>query len=192
MRYYEVITALAYLSLFIELTVFHVPSQVSVVSEKLASAVSPLKAVLDKLVRLLFVAVCILTLIYPLMELVFNLGFNPEPTELVGGLGATLMVVGRAITTVAVFTIRVKNSQRGDDFFLHTEGLYRYSRNPIQLGMYLFLIGAACVYWNPIFLAGIAVYFAYMHVILLREEHFLLSRFKQDYAEYLKRTARYF
>ena len=192
MRYFEVITSLAYLSLFIELTVFHVPSHVSLVSEKLAPAVSPLKAVLDKLVRLFFVAVCILTILYPLMELAFDLGFNPEPTVLAGVLGTSLMVAGRVMTTVAVFTIRAKNSQRGDDFFLHTEGMYRYSRNPIQLGMYLFLIGAVCVYWNPLFLAGIAVYVAYMHVILLREEHFLRSKFKQDYAEYLERTGRYF
>ena len=191
MRYYEVITALAYLSLFVELTVFHVPSQVSVVSEKLAPAISPLKAMLGKLVRLSFVGVGILTFIYPLTELVFDVGFAFEPTALMGVFGATLMVVGRTVTTAAVFTIRVKNSQCGDDFFLHTEGMYRYSRNPIQLGMYLFLFGAVCVYWNPIFLAGIAVYFAYMHVILLREEQFLRSKFKQDYADYLERTARY-
>lgn len=191
MKYYEVITLLAYLSLLLELTVFHVPSKVSVVSEVFDSAVPPLKAVTGKAVRLFFVAVSIATFLYPLTELIFGVGLHREPMALAGMAGVILMVSGRVLTTVAVFTIRARNSQEGEDFFLHTEGVYRYSRNPIQLGLYLLLVGMAAVYWNPLFVAGIVVYTVYMHVILLREERFLQQQFKEKYAEYVEQTGRY-
>jgi protein-S-isoprenylcysteine O-methyltransferase Ste14 len=153
--------------------------------------VPPLKAVTGKAVRLFFVAVSIATFLYPLTELIFGVGLHREPMALAGMAGVILMVSGRVLTTVAVFTIRARNSQEGEDFFLHTEGVYRYSRNPIQLGLYLLLVGMAAVYWNPLFVAGIVVYTVYMHVILLREERFLQQQFKEKYAEYVEQTGRY-
>ena len=191
MKYYEVVTVLAYLSLLLELTVFHVPSKVSVVSETIDVSVPPLKTALDKVVRLALVAVSIATFLYPLAELVLGLDLHTEPSMLAGLLGAVLMVAGRVMTTVAVFTIRARNSQEGDDFFLHTKGVYRYSRNPIQVGLYLLLLGMLAVYWNPIFAAGVMIYAVYMHVILLREERFLQGQFQEAYAAYTETTRRY-
>ncbi len=191
MKYYQVVIGLVYLSLLLELTVFHVPSKVSVLSETVVPEVSSLKKVTAKAVRLICVLLSIATFLYPLAELLFGLGLHPEPTTLAGMVGVVLMVAGRVLTTAAVFTIRARNSQEGEDFFLHTEGVYRYSRNPIQVGLYVLLLGMVTVYWNPLFLAGIVLYAAYMHVVLLKEERFLQQQFNEQYRTYLQSTRRY-
>jgi len=72
-----------------------------------------------------------------------------------------------------------------------TKGLYRYSRHPMYLTMFLLLIGAgiASASWIPILFAIVSMI---MWVPLsTSEEDFCLEKYSDDYREYMNRTPRW-
>jgi protein-S-isoprenylcysteine O-methyltransferase Ste14 len=74
---------------------------------------------------------------------------------------------------------------------LRTGGAYRFSRNPMYLGLDATLLAAALFTLNPIVLligGGIA---AVHHRIILAEEECLRKMFGQDFEEYCRRVGRY-
>jgi len=80
----------------------------------------------------------------------------------------------------------------GEDTTLKTNGIYRFSRNPIYVGVDL--IAIASVLFIPVIInilcavLGIIVH----HFIILSEEKFLESRFGEDWMKYKRRTRQYF
>jgi protein-S-isoprenylcysteine O-methyltransferase Ste14 len=75
---------------------------------------------------------------------------------------------------------------------LKTNGLYRFSRNPMYLGFDLLTLGSILYLANwLIFFAGIYSIVIY-HFIILGEEKFLAQRFGSDYAAYQDKVRRYF
>jgi protein-S-isoprenylcysteine O-methyltransferase Ste14 len=74
---------------------------------------------------------------------------------------------------------------------LRTMGIYRISRNPIYLAVYLFCAGSCLYFPEPgnIAVAFYAIYFH--HRIVLSEEKFLETRFGEEWREYCKRVRRY-
>jgi protein-S-isoprenylcysteine O-methyltransferase Ste14 len=80
----------------------------------------------------------------------------------------------------------------GEETLLKTKGIYRFSRNPIYVGVDL--IAIASVFFLPVILniafaiIGIAIH----HAIILSEEEFLEGRFGEDWLNYKRTTRRYF
>lgn len=74
---------------------------------------------------------------------------------------------------------------------LRTSGLFRFSRNPMYLGVYSTLLAAFLYTLNPIvfFLAVFVV--AVHHKIVLAEEQYLSGVFGEEYADYCCRVRRY-
>lgn len=71
-------------------------------------------------------------------------------------------------------------------------GVFRFSRNPIYLGMLLVLIGLAVALANPLALALAAVFAAWMDRFQVRAEERALSRaFGREYREYSARVRRW-
>jgi len=74
---------------------------------------------------------------------------------------------------------------------LRTQGLYKFSRNPLYLGLYIMNIGAVLYTMNVLVLiigvAGIIVH----HLIVIEEEKFLQNRFGNDYINYKNNVRRY-
>ena len=74
---------------------------------------------------------------------------------------------------------------------LITTGIFRYSRNPIFLFMDLYFTGIMLIYPNIVFIVvTICVIFG-IHLQIMREEKFLLSKFGEEYMKYKKHTRRY-
>ncbi len=73
-----------------------------------------------------------------------------------------------------------------------TEGIYRFSRNPIYLGFNLMTIGSAIYHYQfiPVYIAAAYSMMVY-HLIILGEERFLGKRFGKQYKKYMKNTRRY-
>ena len=74
---------------------------------------------------------------------------------------------------------------------LKTHGLYKYTRNPIYVSVYMLGL-ASCIYvphWLNISLLVIAI--TIHHFIIKAEEKFLLAKFKEQWFEYTKRVRRY-
>jgi protein-S-isoprenylcysteine O-methyltransferase Ste14 len=74
---------------------------------------------------------------------------------------------------------------------LRTGGIYRFSRNPMYLGVHLITLAAMLLtlkWW--VIIPGIFSVYAY-HQITLGEEKFLEERFGNEYLQYKKSTRRY-
>ena len=78
-----------------------------------------------------------------------------------------------------------------EDTVLKTEGIYRFSRNPMYLGFNLITL-ASIVYGINVITAVMGLYSIIIyHFIILGEEGFLVKRFGNDYIKYKRNVRRY-
>ena len=91
----------------------------------------------------------------------------------------------RTKTTISPFT-------PSETSVLLTEGMYRYSRNPMYLGLLLLII-AATIWFGTWFGIIISLFFIVLLNILqiLPEEEALLQIFGEEYLEYKKKVRRW-
>jgi len=75
---------------------------------------------------------------------------------------------------------------------LITEGLFRFSRNPMYLGMFLVVFGAAVCFRNIIGLASVLAYLLILQFMFIPyEEEKNEATFGNKYLEYKKRVRRW-
>lgn len=113
-----------------------------------------------------------------------------------GTVGALLFLVGFALPLWAsnIFAIEMTEILPASptNRVLVTRGPYRYSRNPMYLGMVLMLLGAA-VYLGtlPMFVAALA-HFLVMNFVFVRfEEGKMARQFGEAYTAYTKSVRRW-
>ena len=78
-----------------------------------------------------------------------------------------------------------------EDTKLKVNGLFRFSRNPMYLGVYTTILASVVYTLNPILLAVCIFVIAVHHRIVLAEEQYLLQVFGEEYREYSARVRRY-
>lgn len=72
------------------------------------------------------------------------------------------------------------------------EGLYRYVRNPMYVGMLLVLLGESALFRSTALVVYTAIWFAFVNAIVIGyEEPHLRRRFGAPYAEYCRRVGRW-
>ncbi len=103
------------------------------------------------------------------------------------GIGVMLFTLG--IISLGTFSLRVGLAQENTS--LRTTGIYRLSRNPMLLGLYLMALGSAIYVQNPVNWVLVIVALAVHHKIILAEENFLRARFGDQWIKYRKRVRRY-
>ena len=75
---------------------------------------------------------------------------------------------------------------------LVTTGVYRFTRNPMYLGMLLFLLAAVVYLWSPVALLGPLVFVAYINRFQIGpEERVMHERFGPDFAAFCARVRRW-
>ena len=75
---------------------------------------------------------------------------------------------------------------------LVTTGLYRFSRNPMYLGMVIVLIGLAALFGNLWLLVGPLAFALYINRFQIKpEEQMMAAKFGSDYAGYKSRVRRW-
>jgi len=74
---------------------------------------------------------------------------------------------------------------------LITNGMFKYSRNPIFLFMDLYFTGIMLIYPNIVFILLAIGTIIGIHSQILREEEFLLNKFGERYIKYKNKTRRY-
>jgi len=99
------------------------------------------------------------------------------------------------ILLTVISTVNLGSSTRlglpTENTTLRTNGLYRYSRNPIYVGFNLLTIASILYLFNIIILLlGLYSIIIY-HFIILGEERFMENRFGRDYIEYKQKVRRY-
>lgn len=114
------------------------------------------------------------------------------------GLGALVLVAcGLAVAVAGVMSFRrarttVNPMQPGQVSSMVTGGVYRFSRNPMYLGM-LFVLAAWAVWLASLpALLGLPIFVLYMNRFqIVPEERVLSQRFAAEFASYARRTRRW-
>lgn len=107
------------------------------------------------------------------------------------------IVLGISIDVASLWTFwRVKttiNPMRPESSSsLVVVGIYRYSRNPMYVGLAIFLTAWACYLSAPIALFGVIGFVVYLtYFQILPEEQALLALFGAEYREYLSTVRRW-
>ena len=109
-------------------------------------------------------------------------------------LGILLCYIGLLIFICSVasfgdsWRIGIDNDNQGK---LVTNGVFKYSRNPLFLCMDIYFIGITLVYPRLIFIIMTLIFVVAVHRQILNEEKHLLNIYKEDYKNYKKQTRRY-
>ena len=123
------------------------------------------------------------------------------PSALLLIVALLLAVVGLSVSIWAIVYMRRKGDGNPMDAFGHevaprtshlmTQGPYRYSRNPMLTGIFIYYAGVCLwlVSWQS--LAVFAVFVAVMLVQVRSEEKRLRRDFGNEYDEYCRRTRRF-
>ncbi len=102
--------------------------------------------------------------------------------------GGLLILVWSIISFGDSFRVGIDTDQPAD---LITIGVFAFSRNPIYVGFWFFLLGQFLVFPNWILFIFIGAATWLFHRQVLREEEFLKEHFGGKYAEYRNQVRRY-
>ncbi|WP_317932490.1 isoprenylcysteine carboxylmethyltransferase family protein [Halioxenophilus sp. WMMB6] len=125
-----------------------------------------------------------------LPPLAWNRTATLAATLVLVGLGlaielAAIIAFRRAKTTINPLTPNASSQ-------LVTAGLYRYSRNPMYVGLCLQLLAWATFLAAPLALLGVVLFILLVSYLqILPEERALNARFGDDYRRYLSQTKRW-
>jgi protein-S-isoprenylcysteine O-methyltransferase Ste14 len=121
-----------------------------------------------------------------------GLGFNRLP-GMFNWISLALLAIGSLVVVTGIINLHLslKVGLPDHETSLKTNGLYRFSRNPIYSGLFLVTL-ASCLYFPEPGNIGLAVYAIFFHHrIILSEEKFLAERFGEQWVSYTKNTRRY-
>lgn len=111
--------------------------------------------------------------------------------------GGTVMALGLVIDLISVAKFfqektTVNPLSPGKSTALVTSGLYRFSRNPMYLGMLLILIGWACIIGSLFSVPLLALFVVAINELQIKpEEAILETLFPEDYPAYCQRVRRW-
>jgi protein-S-isoprenylcysteine O-methyltransferase Ste14 len=71
------------------------------------------------------------------------------------------------------------------------KGIYRFSRNPMYVGMFLIFLGTSIACASLIFLLLTTIFMILSHIVVVYEERFCIQKYGNSYREYLNRIPRW-
>ncbi|MDF7775011.1 isoprenylcysteine carboxylmethyltransferase family protein [Sphingomonas sp. AOB5] len=114
-------------------------------------------------------------------------------SDLIGWFG---IVAGMSIVLTALGLFRRAGTRAEpwrESSAIVTDGVYRWTRNPMYLGMALTYAGIALLCDSLIALALLVpVIFVIQRQVIEREEAYLIARFGEPYRDYMARVRRWF
>ena len=126
----------------------------------------------------------------PLLSLTF-----PIPVSLRIAVGVILILAGATVVILAKRDLKNAGQPAapGKPTTQVVEtGIYRFSRNPLYLGLVAVLIGLGLsvniAWWT---ILTLPMFFALQHLLIIPEEQYLLGRFGEQYATYMSRVRRW-
>lgn len=112
-------------------------------------------------------------------------------------LGVTVGGFGLVLSLLAVLSFKrlrttVDPRRPEASSRLATAGVYRYSRNPMYVGVFLILVGWALILGNLMSVLAAFLFVAYItRYQILPEEHMLEARFGDDFRMYKSKVRRW-
>jgi len=108
-------------------------------------------------------------------------------------LQSNLLISGMIVYCVGIVlcivsTVNFGRPQRNG---INTKGLYRFSRNPMYVAYFLYLLGCVLLWQSLVMLFLLIIFQLTAHWIILSEERWCAAAFGEDYRHYMKQTRRY-
>ena len=100
--------------------------------------------------------------------------------------GLTIYLFGIVFTIVAILNFTTSPKDK-----VITNGLYSFSRNPMEIGMLLMQIGLGITCSSWLYLLFVVVLMILLHANSSAEERFCLYRYGDGYQKYMNRTPRW-
>ncbi len=113
------------------------------------------------------------------------------------GAALALVVIGLSISISGIVSFRrakttINPSKPSAASSLVTSGVYRYTRNPMYLGLSVTLMGWAVFLSNPLALLAVPLFMLYINRFQINpEERVLSSLFGAEYAAYTEKVRRW-
>ena len=111
------------------------------------------------------------------------------------GVGLALCVIAAVLAVSAIFAFRRAGTYvepHKPTLKIVTDGVYRFSRNPMYIGLVAFFLGLGLSFGNLWVLPGTAIlWFALDRGVVAREERYLERKFGDEYRALLARTRRW-
>ena len=101
-----------------------------------------------------------------------------------GGLVCYLLGLCLCIVTIVNFSFP-------DDAGLNTNGIYKFSRNPMYIAYFVCFLGMALLTQSLILFGIVGIFQISAHWIILAEERWCLEKFGTVYKQYMQRVRRY-
>ena len=116
-------------------------------------------------------------------------GFVPDVWEATHIVGGVMMLVGSVIVLICILRFATEGkgtlSPLDPTKQLVVRGLYRYSRNPMYVGMMILLAGEALFWWSSsLAIYAVIVFVAFNLFIVLHEEPRCRRVFGSEYDNY--------
>jgi protein-S-isoprenylcysteine O-methyltransferase Ste14 len=145
------------------------------------------------LVVLLTSMIPLLTLLFPQI-IIYLVPLIGKPSPSLSIICVLLLIFGNVLTFVAVATLRkhVRFHEFGETTHLYTSGIYRYTRNPITLGLAAIFAGFVFARPSVVMLIGFGVFLLNSNYRVKMEEVYLARTFDDKYAQYMDHVGRYF
>lgn len=145
-----------------------------------------------KLILLALFIYTVLLLFFP-KDMFSAFKINALECDLTQYIGITLMII--ALIWVITAQLQMKDSWRiGIDSTMKTDlinrGLFRFSRNPVFLGMTISLVGFFLVFPTVITFSFLLMGYILMQIQIRLEEEYLLKEHGQIYVAYKKKVRR--
>jgi len=139
-------------------------------------------------------------LLFPLLFFSLVVGVKPslgskylENARYVIGVMVTL--TGQTVRALTIGLVYIKRGGKNRKIYaegLVKEGIFAHCRNPLYLGNILIITGLGIVAHSFLFtLIGIPMFIFLYLAIIRAEEHFLASKFGQEYIEYCRNVNRF-
>jgi protein-S-isoprenylcysteine O-methyltransferase Ste14 len=144
----------------------------------------------NRLMALLLALVFILNIIFYLSPLLLTIYyFFKNSVELTSKgqflIGFTLAITGRFTSLLGSHALRKSTD------LVCTKSVFRFTRNPISLGMHLTIFGLLIIFNLWYLWIGFLLYLINIHYKILIEEKELLEKYRATYEEYYFFTPRY-
>ena len=136
----------------------------------------------------------LLSVVFPVLNRYLLPFTKIPPSTGLSIMGAGLLLLGNALTFIAVGTLRANVSfhEFGEATRLYTAGIYRIVRNPITLGLGIIFGGFLLARPSAVMLCGWIIFALNSHYRIHMEEIYLQRTFGDDYFHYKNSVGKYF
>lgn len=105
-------------------------------------------------------------------------------------IGLSLFIIGIVLNAIAMYSFALFTGG------INTTGIYRYSRNPMYVASFFFLLGLCLMGWfTSVWSIALLIFFIisipFYHWTVLLEEVFLEHKYGETYREFMNKTRRY-